>query len=1073
MAPFVPPKAGTGDILVLADNVSDDDGRVGEPLTGGIGAMVDTWLGNVKISRHSATMSALVSCAHPGNLFPTDADKKGSRLLPLADAHTAVQHCLRNHVEPLLASRPWSKIILIGDKALDHLTGKKSLFDWGGTPLPIPRLDPTRRVAIATMSPVKLMNDQSLLPLIYSDLKRTLAVPDEQYIIYPDPAVLAEFSRSAFALDIETDIPPTKIRMFSISNAANTGVVVRWTDDTVAQVSALLRGAKVVYGQNLIQFDLPHLRRHGAGYETNPNECSVRDTMLMHHLIWPTLPHDLGTLGRQYLDKPFWKKWTADTAANNAEEVYACRDSDGTYQLGLRLWAELERVPRLRRLYETVQVPMARICALMTEIGVQTDPEEARKLVTKADTVLSEKEALLPESMRPATIKKRKRVPAPEGTLTPPKYGKSGKLLKQKPVKWLYEEVEVIGTSPWRNSAKTANFLYGDLGLKTKLNAEGRVTTGKLALAQLFHATGDPQIEAIRELRRWAARKKICKKLADTEVAKKLHVSFNLHGTTTGRLSCSGDENKIQLQNQTEELRVMFVPSRPGWRIFSCDFSQMEARLAAWFARDTSRAARFDQPGYSEYKHAASVFLGVPMDQVKKEKSPESPYHRAKTIVLGTDRALGARKISITNDIPEAEVKKMQAAWKSQIPATIAWQRETGDRAKRDKQLWNPFGRRCLFYTSSAYCNDPETPVLKSDLTWQPIHSLAIGDKLIGFEEVAWGVLPRPPKIQEATVLNTRTFTAPRYRIVTEQGELICTPNHAWLIRNWLSTTNETRSIERWIRTDSLAVGDTIVYFTRPWKQLDTREAGWLAGILDGEAHYTKSKRGRVYVSQKRGRVHDGAVAAAQSFGFKTTPYRYNAKDVGVIAIDATGTGALWDGLEVIGSLGAQRLIQNARYNWEGANLWANAGGNKKAASVKVLAIEKLADGDVTGITTSTGTFIANGFCSHNTEGISFLPQSTGADVIFRAMIALMYERIEWPLEWVKPLVPVIVPLPEPARLLIQIHDELVGECPESQVAEVEAVLKAVLEQPWPELNGLALPANFSHGANWLEAGEG
>ena len=807
MSPFVPPKAGSGGLLTIGEKPGADEGRLGEPFIGASGQMLDAWMASAGVSRNAQTIANVVSCYQEGNLFPTDADKQGKRLLPLADAHVAVAHCIEHHLKPLLLSQPWQKIYLIGAKALYYLTGKTSLYDWGGTPLPVPMIDPERRLAVATIHPAALMRDASMKPLVYCDLSRPLEVPQETYEIYPEASALAKFTGKPFALDIETDVPPTKIHIFSISNVANTATVMRWGPTERDAVATLLRDAKVIYGQNHIQFDLPHLRRHGAPYETNPTECSVRDTMLMHHLIWPTLPHDLGLLGRQYLTKPFWKKWSA---GSESEEIYACRDADATWQIGERLWAELGRTPKLKRLYETVQVPMARICALMTEIGVQTDPEEARKLVAKATAIIAEKEALLPAQMRPALLKKRRRVAAPEGTLTPPKYGKRGQLLKQKPVKWLYEEVEVSGTSPWRNSAKTANFLYGDLGLKTKLNAEGRVTTGKLALAQLFHATGDPQIEAIRELRRWAARKLICSKIANTEVAKKLHVSFNLQGTTSGRISCSGDEDKIQLQNQTEDLRVMFVPSRPGWVIFSCDFSQMEARLAAWFARDTARAARFDVEGYSEYKHAASVFLGVPMNQVKKEKSPESPYHRAKTIVLGTDRALGAKKISITNDIPEAEVRKMQAAWKSQIPATIAWQQETGNRGKRDKYLFNPFGRRCWFYTSSAY-----------------------------------------------------------------------------------------------------------------------------------------------------------------------------------------------------------------------------------------------------------------------TEAISFLPQSTGADVIFRAMIALLYERIEWPLEWVKPLLPVVVPLPEPARILIQIHDELVGECPESQVAEVEHVLKTVMEQPWPELAGLTLPANFSHGANWLEAGEG
>lgn len=541
---------------------------------------------------------------------------------------------------------------------------------------------------------------------------------------------------------------------------------------------------------------------------SNICRAQIVDIMLCHHLIWPTLPHDLGFLGRQYLTKPFWKKWKAADAPDGAEEAYACRDSDGTWQIYLILRRELERNPKLLALYHNVQVPMARICHLMTEIGVMTDPAAAAKMAAKADTIICEGEAEFPEHMRTLMLTKRRKVAAPLGTLTPPKYGKKGQLLKQKAVKWLYEPYEGEGTSPWRNGPRTAQFLYKELGLKEMTDATGKVTTGKKALA-IAAAKAPPEIapivRTITRLRQWAHRKKICSKLTKG-VAKRIHASFNVHGTSTGRLSSSGGDDRIQLQNITEEMRVLFVPSQPGWLLWSVDFSQMEARLAAWLADDVARAARFDQPGFNEYKLAASIFLGIPVDQVEKDKSPDSPYHRAKTIVLGTDRALGARKISMTEDIPEAEVKRMQQVWKSQIPATIKWQERVGAQAKRDKYLNNQFGRRCLFYGGKEY-----------------------------------------------------------------------------------------------------------------------------------------------------------------------------------------------------------------------------------------------------------------------TEGISFGPQSLGFDVIARGMIALMYERIKWPLARVQKVVQVIEPLPEPARLLMQVHDELVGEAPAELVPEVRRVVTKVLTQPWPELGGLSLPVNFAAGENWFE----
>lgn len=113
-------------------------------------------------------------------------------------------------------------------------------------------------------------------------------------------------------------------------------------------------------------------------------------------------------------------------------------------------------------------------------------------------------------------------------------------------------------------------------------------------------------------------------------------------------------------------------------------------------------------------------------------------------------------------------------------------------------------------------------------------------------------------------------------------------------------------------------------------------------------------------------------------------------------------------------------------------------------------------------------------FWSHSayTEGIRFFPQSTGADICFRAMIAMMYERIQWPEELARKVAPILCPLPHPARLVLQVHDSLLVECPLALVDEVAFCMKTCMEQPWPELAGYSIPAAFKVGApgdSWAE----
>jgi len=98
------------------------------------------------------------------------------------------------------------------------------------------------------------------------------------------------------------------------------------------------------------------------------------------------------------------------------------------------------------------------------------------------------------------------------------------------------------------------------------------------------------------------------------------------------------------------------------------------------------------------------------------------------------------------------------------------------------------------------------------------------------------------------------------------------------------------------------------------------------------------------------------------------------------------------------------------------------------------------------------------------TESLAFLPASTLADVCFRAMIGLLYERIGWSAELALKVSSVLAPLPFPARLLLQVHDSLLVECPKGQVAEVVKCMKAVMEQPWAAMGGFSIPAEFAVG---------
>jgi DNA polymerase-1 len=106
---------------------------------------------------------------------------------------------------------------------------------------------------------------------------------------------------------------------------------------------------------------------------------------------------------------------------------------------------------------------------------------------------------------------------------------------------------------------------------------------------------------------------------------------------------------------------------------------------------------------------------------------------------------------------------------------------------------------------------------------------------------------------------------------------------------------------------------------------------------------------------------------------------------------------------------------------------------------------------------------------SYYTESLSFLPQSTAADIIFRAMLALMYERVGLSLSSVLKVVSLAMPLPTPAQLLLQVHDSLLFQFPKVMRDEVCGIVKRVMTQPFPELGGMSFPITMEIGDSWAE----
>jgi uracil-DNA glycosylase family 4 len=177
---FVPPqepKNPAHDLvrLVIAEAPGERESEVGEPLRGKAGQFFDKLLEDAGIQRDGLTITNCLSCRPPDNIFPTDrrawSSKSKRWYISKEDGVKAVHHCKEKHVDPLLRSRKWNRVDLVGGHALRIVAQKEGISEWRGRPLKLP----SGHKAIAILHPSYLMTyKKSMRENTLNDLTKSL-----------------------------------------------------------------------------------------------------------------------------------------------------------------------------------------------------------------------------------------------------------------------------------------------------------------------------------------------------------------------------------------------------------------------------------------------------------------------------------------------------------------------------------------------------------------------------------------------------------------------------------------------------------------------------------------------------------------------------------------------------------------------------------------------------------------------------------------------------------------------------------------------------------------------------------
>lgn len=160
---------------------------------------------------------------------------------------------------------------------------------------------------------------------------------------------------------------------------------------------------------------------------------------------------------------------------------------------------------------------------------------------------------------------------------------------------------------------------------KLKLPVQRKTRTGVSTDAEALEALAD-QHECIPLILEYRQVQKIKSTYIDglllcaDPVTHKVHTRFQQAVTTTGRLSSvSPNLQNIPIRTQLgKQIRKVFVPSYPSWRLVDADYSQIELRLLAHISGDPSFINAFVS-GEDIHRRTASEVFGVPLDLVTQE----------------------------------------------------------------------------------------------------------------------------------------------------------------------------------------------------------------------------------------------------------------------------------------------------------------------------------------------------------------------------------------------------------------------------------------------------------------------
>ena len=482
------------------------------------------------------------------------------------------------------------------------------------------------------------------------------------------------YKSDKLVVDIETtSLSPRKgaVLGIALSTKSHEGIYVtaEVAEIYIEELAQIFKEKTCIFHNS--KFDMSFLK-----YEFGFEFPKFEDTMLLHYCLEETVgTHGLKPLALRFTDLGDYEKELDDYKKTFARKnkikledfnygmlpvdilaPYACKDADGTFQLYDKFYPLVSGNEKFSKLYEEILKPATTSLAELENNGGPISIDHANDLHDNYEIDIEE---CINEISMDEAVKRFERIH--EKTFNP------------------------------NSTMQLREVFFNILKLRsTKKTATGAQSTDKEVLAELDH----PLSDAILDLREKT-------KLSNTYIRNilkgldkdyRLRSSFNVHGTTSGRLSSSGTLNYQNIPRDNKDIKKLFR-AREGFQIVQCDLKTAEVYYAAALSKDSFLQRAFiENLDFHSYVAKQIFNLSCRIDEVKTVYPDQRQY--AKAITFGIMYQAGPAKVAETANISFPQAKQFISKYFNEASRLKIWIDQSNIFIENNAYIYSYFGRK-------------------------------------------------------------------------------------------------------------------------------------------------------------------------------------------------------------------------------------------------------------------------------------------------------------------------------------------------------------------------------------------